>query len=803
MIWQLLTLIDIVQSTAKEQNSSFTSQVLNEKGEFITDGPLKGNQDQNYLNQDNKSSKQEISPLGPSIYPVMVHEDPGKPLAEATLGILDPVGPTRGIQHQNYLEDNKPSKQEIGSLGSRRLHPVMVDDPGKLLAEATLGILDPEGPTRGIQHQNYLEDNKPSKQEIGSLGSKRLPPVMVENPGKLLAEATWGILEPIARDCRFFLITQDSKSQVVFHIGRYTRLSSIPLVLQDISSSQRDNTGVPTTIVFPGVPGICQVILVDMTSGDSIQFLTRFLLSYNLWLLPEAKIILLGRKKHVQNTLWSPAFRNSIHIIYVAYDDATLRRNVTIYSRCLVCNEIPGHARFLASWRLGDGGPRELDLFPYRVTTLQGRLLRATALPFFPYIDYHVNLKDLSQPVALRDSIDKRVIETISPLLNFTYEIYTPPDLSLGTPMENGSWTGLPGLLQRGQADMTLMLSTSDGKLKVMDLARLVECDTLVILSLKPQLTPEYLSIISPFTADVWLYIVLSIMIWGLSLWMLEKLRSKFTGMRGINLNRSIFYSWAVILEDPPPNPPTDSTGQILVGWWLIASLVISTGFRSSLVANLSVPGKTKPIDSYEDLVSQTNWRWGFHDTLLTGQVRIYFENSKDIAMRKIYDNAEAISIEEGLNKILKGGYSLMISYNRVKTTIDSLYADKYGRTIMYVSRNQYKVVTDFGWCFRKGSPYYNLFSGVFNRLIEAGLVNFWAKDTVAQRVRQIRTKMKDAGNKGVMENLDFTSVFDSEEIRLRTRHLIGIYLVTLGGFAVAFLTFLTEYIFNKYGTTK
>ncbi|XP_068233517.1 glutamate receptor ionotropic, delta-2-like [Palaemon carinicauda] len=585
------------------------------------------------------------------------------------------------------------------------------------------------------------------------------------------------------------------------NINRYSSTSIIPVVLYDNSSNWRDFTG-NFRVTGRGIQGTCQMFLLDMTYEDNIH-LSSILQDSNIWFLPEAKIIVVGHKRDVQSTLWMPAFKKSIHILYFGFGDVSLEENVTIFSRCLLCSDKPGKVRILASWRLGSEQPPVFNAFPYKVANFRGRLLRTIGFPFFPYIDYQLNLENLSRPVTLRDSVDKRVIDSVSSTFNFTYEVYTPPDLSLGMPTNNGNWTGMAGAIQHGQVDFSLTMSMGDRILPFMDLAPLCESDTLIIVSLRPKLLPQYLAVVSPFTVNVWMYLVTSIMIWGLSLWMLGKMRSKFTDEGSRTLNSSIFYSWAVILEDPPPNPPRNSTGRMLLGWWLMTSLVISTGFRSSLMANLSVPGKTKPINSYEDLISQRNWRWGIHDIILTGQPLQYFTRNKDPAVTEIYRHSEAISIEEGLPKIIQGNYALLSGKTRIRTDISSKYADKFGRSLMHISHRNYKILPDFGWAFPKRSPYYDIFKSAFGRLIDCGLVKYWIEDVISGRVRQIRKQRRELPIENVAGNLDTRSLFESDEIILRTRHMIGVYMVTLAGFVLASLTFLIEKFIDLYFSTN
>ncbi|XP_063609103.1 probable glutamate receptor [Penaeus indicus] len=87
-------------------------------------------------------------------------------------------------------------------------------------------------------------------------------------------------------------------------------------------------------------------------------------------------------------------------------------------------------------------------------------------------------------------------------------------------------------------------------------------------------------------------------------------------------------YPCSLLLEDPPTEPPTATSARVLLGWWLMACVVIGTAYRSSLVAFLTVEGKTPPINSFEDLVKRPGWRWGMKPS--TGSFFAYFNSSKD-----------------------------------------------------------------------------------------------------------------------------------------------------------------------------
>ncbi|XP_068242525.1 glutamate receptor-like [Palaemon carinicauda] len=387
--------------------------------------------------------------------------------------------------------------------------------------------------------------------------------------------------------------------------------------------------------------------------------------------------------------------------------------------------------------------------------------------------------------------------------MNFTYDVIAPPDLQHGTLSANGTWTGIIGSLLREKADMTFMIANSDKSYLIMDVARLMPSDRIVIVTLKPQTPPQYFIIVRPFTGEVWMYVAASILIWALFFWLLQKLRSETVGGEKVTFNLAIFYSFSVILEDPQPSIPRHSFGQNLLGMWLLSCLIITTVFRSSLVALLSVQSKTKPIDSFKDLISlNLDWTWGFDDAMLRGQPKLYFTNDKDPVIKEVYRRSESITVAEGLDKVTKGNYALLVTHNRMSLAIALNYMDDRGQTPFYASKTSYTVASDFGWGFRKGFPYFSRFSQMLNRLTEAGLIDYWLKDVLNSEFRKIRRRNRETRDPS--EALKYSNLDqDQNEIIVTTRHMIGVYLTVILGFFLSFVAFFAELIVSEFQLTK
>lgn len=72
--------------------------------------------------------------------------------------------------------------------------------------------------------------------------------------------------------------------------------------------------------------------------------------------------------------------------------------------------------------------------------------------------------------------------------------------------------------------------------------------------------TPRHVFI---FTGEVWIGLLISVLLWGVLLWIVQKLFMILTGKRGVQFGRSLVYGWGTLLEQPPSDPSISISGQV------------------------------------------------------------------------------------------------------------------------------------------------------------------------------------------------------------------------------------------------
>ncbi|XP_045123990.1 glutamate [NMDA] receptor subunit 1-like [Portunus trituberculatus] len=624
--------------------------------------------------------------------------------------------------------------------------------------------------------------------------------------------------------CHLMLMTTSPHSPVFAAIRRHMR-SGVAVV---VSSPDQHHHHIEEAL-FGDSALACRGLILHLHEGsnndtDALRMLERT----GLWKRPETKVLVVGGSARVKGVLLHSSLRNTVHGVYLALHqdpaasiapgEAAIRRSlpysavsqeVSVYRRCLYCSGGDAGVSFVHRWNISLLAGRQnytkiASLHPYLLNEMSlhslprtaeslrdmnGHKFRVTTLPNFPYTDYRRESGEPGAAVTPLDSLNGRFLDTFAAFFNFTYVMRENPTRSFGYLGADGQYSGMVGELQREEVELCMILAPTAARFEVIDYLRLEPADTLVILSLKPTLLPAHLSLLRPFTTSLWIALVACMVAWGLVLWLLQRAWRLLTQDFDITLPTALTYSWGALLEKPPDDPSINTSGQVLVGWWLVFCLIISTGFKSSLIAHLTVQGRSRTLESLQDLVEADSWRWGSEKNLFNGAPVDFFRKQKSPVMKKIYGEMELLDLEAVMNKILDGRFSLIIFKKFIQILIASKYTDSYGQTPFYMSREEFNVLACLGWGIRLGAPYLSEFVRVHAHLEDAGVVPLWTEEVIARRVKENREAARLDQDTGQ----GFSAQEDENEVVLGLDHLQGAFYLLFLGSCVAMVTLLLE----------
>ncbi|XP_069941781.1 ionotropic receptor 21a-like [Cherax quadricarinatus] len=437
--------------------------------------------------------------------------------------------------------------------------------------------------------------------------------------------------------------------------------------------------------------------------------------------------MIVGGRAGVKEVLLHHSLRNTIHAIYLAVHTSALLNlsfralqrhrysylqekvtwevptccEVLVYRRCLFCNNGEAGIKVINKVNFSMMSHLEDTQFIDESHNFMGHRMRFAVIRYFPYSDYTPLTEEAGSLVLFRDCVDARLVMVLSSLLNVSMEIREVPERSWGTE-NNGIFNGMLGYFQQEEIDIGGPLGSTEERMKVVEFAGAYQADVISLVSLQPTPLPQHMSIIRPFTGSLWLALLVSMVALSVILWLLHGARRKVTGMRGVKLDTILLYSWGALINQSPNNRSLSKSGRVLLGIWLVFYLVITTCYTSSLIAHLTVRGKTKPPETLEDLVARDGWRWGIASWVMKGSPNQYFASRNDPVAKEIKKKLEIVTEDEALTMVKEGSYTLLSPKYYIKVVIESFFTDNYGQTLYYITNDGIHVVADFGWGFRQ-----------------------------------------------------------------------------------------------------
>ncbi|KAK4290420.1 hypothetical protein Pmani_036671 [Petrolisthes manimaculis] len=439
--------------------------------------------------------------------------------------------------------------------------------------------------------------------------------------------------------CHLIFLTTTTRSPLVSSIIRQLGVVG---VVADVTAESGDR-------LWGDQRTTCRAVILLTHNNNNNNNNTNLLLSHveriGLYKRSEVVVVGVGLRKDVKNVLLHPSLRNTAHALYLAFTPHTTTTTTTPFTT------LTSTSTSTSAFTPHDTTSHETDQF----RNFQGHVLRLTAVNYFPYVTFERETEEQETPVTFTDSVDVRILHTFTKKLNISYKVRDAPNRTWGA-YKDGVFYGMMGKLYREEADMCTSSGPTPSRFKAVDYLRIHPSDHTIVTSLQPALLPQYLAIVTPFSDEVWLSLLGGVVGWSVIMWALQLVWTRMVaeGGRGISFSKALMFGWGALLEQTYPDPSLSVSGQLLVGWWLVFCVVITTGFRSSLVAHLTVQGKAEPIDSFEDMVAQKGWRWGTEETLFKGAHVEYFAISQDPVVQKANSDLEE---EESLNVALKLGH--------------------------------------------------------------------------------------------------------------------------------------------------
>lgn len=176
-----------------------------------------------------------------------------------------------------------------------------------------------------------------------------------------------------------------------------------------------------------------------------------------------------------------------------------------------------------------------------------------------------------------------KLTELLAQALQFSCELIPAGKIEIGRRLPNGSWTGLVGLVQRNETDMVIStLSVSEQRLQVADFSYPYNRVRLTFATRKPEYSPELLAFLLPFSLDVWLFTVTSLLFIPAACYVLFERKYAF--------RKLIFAAYKTIVNEDMGIEPRRLREYILLTFWQIGAVFLIFCYTAVLLSFLTFP---------------------------------------------------------------------------------------------------------------------------------------------------------------------------------------------------------------------
>ncbi|ROT85935.1 Variant Ionotropic Glutamate Receptor, partial [Penaeus vannamei] len=238
-------------------------------------------------------------------------------------------------------------------------------------------------------------------------------------------------------------------------------------------------------------------------------------------------------------------------------------------------------SRRVATWtaRRGVVLSARQRLFPEKFLNFHGAEVKITALPFLPFWNVAKEKGNGGAEVERYTGSDYVLLETLAWKMNFTISI-----------LPSSSWSEATRFVEERLAFMTSIYHILPGRQERYDFTFTYEFAQFSFGLAKPFLRPRWQSLYYPLTDEVWAAILAAVVVVPLVLFVLGRAAQDLTGM--------------LLGQSPPQGLPRRSSTRVLVGAWLLFSMVVVYVYKGNLTASLMLPKYPPRPETLAELVT-------------------------------------------------------------------------------------------------------------------------------------------------------------------------------------------------------
>ncbi|XP_069696128.1 probable glutamate receptor [Periplaneta americana] len=383
--------------------------------------------------------------------------------------------------------------------------------------------------------------------------------------------------------------------------------------------------------------------------------------------------------------------------------------------------------RPLQTFRVAKWSPREMswssETFHERRGSLQGVSIKAAVIPYKPYLN--VAKYDGKTPVKFEGYL-MDLWNELQHRMNFTTKFVTSHDAVFGFLLDNGSWSGVVGMVLREEVDVGIsFFAYLKDRIDAVSFLPPIWNVRLKVHMKQPEMEVSTFShILSPFVSSLWGVVAATMAVLSLLLaatWYLSPTSKFKDGSLPCNLYESCLYVYGSFCQQGHDTVPKTMACRLVYFSTYFLAVILFVAYSAIFISYLTVRRTELPFNDFQGLLRQGSYKLG----VLAGSARIdFFKKSKIPALKDIYKHLIFPDITklprsdtEGLHRICSSDkYSYLVS----DVTLRGL-ARHIPCKIVGVPQAYYSITASM--IIRKSSPYKKLFNYHVQEIKRAGIL--------------------------------------------------------------------------------
>ncbi|KAK7884031.1 hypothetical protein WMY93_027154 [Mugilogobius chulae] len=261
------------------------------------------------------------------------------------------------------------------------------------------------------------------------------------------------------------------------------------------------------------------------------------------------------------------------------------------------------------------------------------------------------------------------LLTELSKRVGFTYKIHLVKDGRYGVMDQSGHWNGMIGEVVRGEADLAVApLTLTSVRERHVDMSTpFLQTGLGFILNKELVSHESALSLLAPFSADMWVGLLIAFLLTGLGIFLVSRISPSEWAepdkeQHTFTLLHSFWYiTGALTLQGAGPHPKAVAGRVITAVWWLFAVLLLACYF-ANFYAMIHTDKKHASIRTFSDLANQDVIEYG---TVEGGSTSQFFKNSKLALYQRMYEQMEkkksfVANTGDGVRRAQEGNFAFI-----------------------------------------------------------------------------------------------------------------------------------------------